>query len=63
MASDCSILCFGKNFIVLRGVSKFSEGTSLSRDILFPEGKMFVYFLFNPREMPTVLDVLEGQDC
>lgn len=48
---------------MFRGVSKFSEGTSLSQDILFPEGKMFVYFLFNPGELPTVLDILEGQDC
>lgn len=45
------------------GVSKFSEGTSLSRDILFPGGKMFVSFLFNPGELPIALEKLEGLDC
>lgn len=36
--------------------SQSSEGTGLSRDILFPEAKMFLSLLFCPGALPTALE-------
>lgn len=43
--------------------SESTEGTGMSRDILFPEGKMFLSFLVCPGVLPTALEKLEGHDC
>lgn len=43
--------------------SESAAGTGMSRDILFPEGKMFLSFLVCPGLLPTALEKLEGHDC
>lgn len=55
--------CVLEKALLCLGGFKFSMGTSLSLDILFPEGKMFVSPRFCPGEFPTVLENVEGHDC
>lgn len=52
---------FGKSYFVWW--SEFSEGTSLIRDILFPESKTFAFSLLCPGVLPTGLEKLEGFGC
>lgn len=54
-------IVFWENVILFRDLILL--GARVSRNILFPEGKMFLSFLVCPGVLPTALEKLEGHDC